>query len=87
MAEIKKKTWPEYFEKILKGEKNMELRLADFVLNKGDILILEEYNPKTKRYTGRIIRKKVKNMHKFNPADAWPVEDIKKFGFYEIELE
>ena len=52
--EIKKKTWPEYFEKIVKGEKNIEVRLADFKLNKGDILVLEEYNPKTKKYTGQV---------------------------------
>lgn len=85
--EIKKKTWPEYFNKILNGEKNAELRLADFNLNKGDILILEEYDPKTKQYTGRTIRKKVKNLTKFNPAEMHNPEDIKKFGFYIIELE
>lgn len=84
--EIKKKTWPELFEKILKGEKNMELRLADFGLSKGDILVLEEYNPKTKRYTGRAIRKRIKNINKFNPTDAWSVEDIKRFRCYEIEM-
>ncbi len=27
---IEKKVWPEYFETILKGEKTLELRLADF---------------------------------------------------------
>jgi len=85
--EIKKKTWPEYFEKILKGEKNMELRLANFDLNKGDVLILEEYNPKTKTYTGRTIKKVVKNITKFNPTECHTFEEIKQYGFYEIELD
>ncbi len=84
--EIKKKTWPEYFEMILKKEKNTELRLADFQINKGDILILEEYNPEIKKYTGRKIKKKVKNLIKFNPLDCHTADEIKKFGFYEIEL-
>jgi len=85
--EIKKKVWPEYFEKILKGEKKFDLRLADFNLKKGDVLIFEEYNPKTKKYTGRIIKKKVKNLVKFDAAKAYSLDEIKKFGFWEIELE
>jgi len=85
--EIKKKTWPELFQKILNGEKNADIRLADFNLNKGDILILEEFDHKTKKYTGRAIRKKVKNLNKFNPAEVHNFEDMKKFGFYIIEME
>ena len=47
--EIKKKKWPKYFKKALTGEKKIEVRLADFKLKKGDILVLEEYNQKTKK--------------------------------------
>jgi len=85
--EIKKKKWPEYFEKTITGEKKIEVRLADFKLKKGDILVLEEYDPKTKQYTGRTIKKKVKKLFRFNPTEAHSLKDIKKFGFYEIELE
>jgi len=85
--EIKKKIWPEYFEKIKSGDKNVELRLADFDIKEGDVLILEGYNPETKQYTGRVIRKKVKIINKFNPVEAYSLEDIKTYGFYEIELE
>jgi ASC-1-like (ASCH) protein len=85
--EIRKKTWPEYFEKIINEKKKIEVRLADFKIKEGDILILEEYNPKTKQYTGRKIKKKVKRLFMFNPIKAHSFKDIKKFGFYEIELE
>ena len=86
--EIKKKTWPEYFEKILSGETKIEVRLADFDIETGDILILEEYDPETKSYTGRTVRKKAsfventKEMEEFHPK-----EDIEKFGINIIQLE
>jgi len=85
--EIKKKTWPEHFQLVLDGKKSFDLRLADFPLNKGDTLILEEYDPKTKEYTGRTLTKKVKSIIKFNPTDAHTCDEIKEHGFYEIEME
>lgn len=54
---IKKKVGPEYFEKILSGQKKFELRLADFDVVEGDTLLLEEWDPKTKDYTGRSVEK------------------------------
>lgn len=42
MATIHKKVWREYFEKIISGQKKLELRLADFEINEGDTLVLEE---------------------------------------------
>ena len=56
--EIKKKCWPDYFQQIMNGKKNVEVRLADFELKDGDVLILEEYDPDTSTYTGR----KIKNL-------------------------
>ncbi len=85
--EIKKKVWPEYFQLILNGKKKFELRLADFDLNEGDILVLEEYDPETNTYTGRTIKKKAKSIIKFNPTRMHRPEEIKKFGFYIVELE
>lgn len=55
---IEKKTWPEFFEEILNGKKKFELRLADFDIKSGDILVLREWDPETKDYTGRKIEKK-----------------------------
>lgn len=39
------KTWPYYFEKILTGEKNFEVRKDDRNFQVGDTLILQEYKP------------------------------------------
>lgn len=85
--EIHKKTWPEYFQLILNGTKNFEFRLADFDIKEGDVLILEEYDPKLKKYTGRSIKKKVNFVTKFNPTEMHSLEDIKKYGFLLIGIE
>ena len=59
MAVIKKKTWPEYFELVLSGKKKFDLRVGDFDVCEGDTLVLEEWDPKTGKYTGRRIEKTV----------------------------
>ena len=53
MATIHKKVWREYFEKIISGKKKLELRLADFEINEGDTLVLEEWDKDKRKYTGR----------------------------------
>ncbi len=55
----KLKTWPEYFLLMEKGEKNFELRKNDRGFKAGHKLILEEYDPLTKSYTGQILHKKI----------------------------
>jgi len=84
---IKKKTWPEIFELVKSGKKRFDVRAADFELKEGDTLILEEWNPKTKKYTGRKIEKKVGyilhyQLDKFGQKDL-----IEKHGIYVIQLE
>ena len=59
MAIVKKKIPPEYFELISSGKKRFELRLNDFDIREGDTLVLEEYDPETKEYSGRKIEKTV----------------------------
>lgn len=85
---IKKKVWPEYFEAILRGDKKFELRLADWDCKKGDVLVLDEWDPKTKDYTGRSVEKKVKYVIKTKGADKfWPKKDIDKYGFQVISFD
>jgi len=85
--DIKKKAWPELFQKILEGKKNSDIRLADFNINEGDVLILEEYDPKTKEYTGKTIKKKIKNLTKLKLTDFNSFEDIEKYGHWLMEFE
>jgi len=85
--EIKKKTWPELFQRMFDGKKNTDLRLADFEIKEGDTLVLEEYNPETKEYTGRVLKKKVKSLNKVNLTDFHTPEQIAKYGHWIIELE
>jgi len=83
---IKKKIWPEYFKLVKSGKKNFEIRLADFRVKEGDVLVLEEWNPKTKDYTGRKIEKKVSYVLKTRDCKFWPKEEIEKHGFQVMGL-
>ena len=88
MTIIKKKIWPKYFEAVLSGEKKYELRLNDFEINEGDTIILEEWNPESKEYTGRKTEKKVTYVGKFKLDELfWPKEQIEEKGIQIISLE
>lgn len=86
--EIHKKIWPEFFEEILSGNKTFEYRLADWEAKEGDTLILEEWDPKTKDYTGRKITKTIgyvlnlKDIPNFHNQ-----EETDKYGFMIISLK
>ena len=81
---IEKKIWSEYFEKVLSGEKNFELRLADWKCDPGDILILKEWDPETKKYSGRQIEKEVGYVLKTKECKIFSEADIKKYGYQVI---
>lgn len=88
MAVIKKKIWPEYFEAVNSRKKNYELRLNDFEIKEDDTLVLEEWDPKTKKYTGRKIERRVTFVGKFRVDKLfWPEKEIKDKGFQIISLE
>ena len=87
MATIKKKIWPEYFELVSSGKKRFELRLADFDIAEGDTLLLEEWDPKTKEYTGKSIEKKVNFLLKFKLDDFGQEQEIKEKGLFVIQLD
>jgi len=84
---IEKKVWPEYFQKIIEGVKNYELRLADFECRPGDILVLKEWDPKTKGFTGRVLEKTVTYVGKTKGQKFWPKEDVEKYGFQIISFK
>jgi len=86
MAIVKKKIWQKYFGLLKSGKKRFELRLADFDIREGDTLVLEEWDPKKKEYTGRKIEKKVNYVLKFNLNDFGQKEDIEEKGLYVIQF-
>ena len=81
---IEKKVLPEYFEAILGGKKTFELRLADWKCKEGDTLVLREWDPKTKKYTGRRLEKRVAYVVKTKDIKFYSKEDIDKYGFQII---
>ncbi len=88
MAIIKKKIWPEYFDDVASGKKKYEFRLNDFNIKEGDTIILEEWDPKTKEYTGKNIKKRVSHVGKFKIDKLfWPEEEIKEKGIQIISIE
>lgn len=48
------KCWPEPFRHVLTGAKGHEVRRADRDFRLGDGVVLEEWNPLTREYTGRM---------------------------------
>ena len=86
MAVIKKKTWPKIFGLVKKGKKRFDLRVADFKIREGDTLILEEYDPKKKKYTGRTIKRKARYVFKFKINDFGQEKEIRKKGLYIIQF-
>ena len=84
MKTVEKKIWPEYLQKVLGGSKTFELRLNDFDIEEGDTLVLKEWDPETKNYTGREITKKVGFVGK------WKIDDLTQFekkGLQVISLK
>lgn len=88
---IIKKVLPEYFQDILDGQKKYELRLNDFDIEPGDILVLEEYtsaDPEARKATGRSLEKEVTYLRRFKLQDLWWSEkDIKEKGIQIISFE
>jgi ASC-1-like (ASCH) protein len=86
MAVIKKKIPPDFFELIKSGKKKFELRVADFKIKEGDTLVLEEWDSKKKKYTGRELKKKAGYILKFPFNKFGQKKLIEKHGLYVIQL-
>ena len=67
------KTETEYFNEVVSGNKNFELRKNDRDFKVGDYLMLQDYNKKTKTYTGRIFYKTI----------SYVLENAPQFGLQE----
>lgn len=87
MKIIEKKILPEYFRLIKSHKKNVETRLADFKISAGDNLVLKEWDPKKKQYTGRSLRRKVRAVNHTYAHIIYSPAQIKKYGLITIELK
>ncbi len=53
------KCWPDFYAPLESGEKTFELRKDDRGFHAGDTLVLREWLPTAKEYTGREMRRTV----------------------------
>jgi len=85
---IEKKIWPDFFELVKSGRKTFEYRLADWEANEGDTLVLKEWDPKTKDYTGREITKTIGYVLNLKDVPNFHSDEEKeKYGFAIISLK
>ena len=88
MSIIKKRTWPEYFDLILSEKKKYDMRIDDFEVKEGDTLVLEEWDPATRQYTGRKLEKEVGYVGKWKFGDAFfPEKEVREKGIQIISLK
>ncbi len=88
MKTITKKIDTEWFDGILTGVKDYELRLTDFDIQEGDILRLEEWiGTGERKPTGRVLEKTVTHIRKVE-LDKWVEQqpELLKKGFYVIRF-
>ena len=88
MKTVEKKINIEFFDDVFSGKKKFELRLNDEDISEGDTLVLNEWDPAIKTYTGRRMEKKVTYAGVFNIDKMfWSEAEIKAKGLRILSLE
>lgn len=87
MPTIEKKIRPEFFEMVLAGSNHFEVRVANFKVGTGDTILLREWDPATKSYTGRSVEKTVSFVNKVELDKIGDVDEIVEKGLYIMEIE
>jgi hypothetical protein len=64
------KSWPDYFRAVVRGIKPFELRRDDRNFKVGDILIQQEWDPRTETYTGSEVEQSVTYILRPGPDEA-----------------
>jgi hypothetical protein len=44
------RTWPNYFDAVQRGDKNFEVRRDDRGFQRGDIVVLQKFDPEKRQY-------------------------------------
>lgn len=87
MKTIEKKAWPETFELVMTGKKRFDVRLNDVDIEEGDSVLLREWNPNTKEYTGREIEVVATYIFKTKGQPFWSDTDVDAYGFQVIQFD
>jgi hypothetical protein len=88
MAVHEKKIWPEFFDRVQRGEKTFEVRLADEDYQAGDTLVLREWDPQRKEYTGRSARFLIPYVSLTqDQARHYPAEALSRYGLAILALQ
>ena len=87
MSIIKKNIPPDFYQLVNSNKQNFELRLNDFEIKEGDTIILEEWIPETKKYTGRKIEREVGYVLDFKLNTFGQEELIKEKGLVVFSLK
>jgi hypothetical protein len=76
------KTHPEYFINLWEGRKRFELRKDDRGFHEGDIFHLMEWNPLTKKYSGRVVSALVTYIlrHEFGLSPEYCIISLSEFS-------
>lgn len=75
------KVVPEYFEALAEGKKGFEIRKDDRDYKEGDNLVMEEYNPEKREYTGRCLTRKI--IYVLRNAEPYGLRE----GFCILQIE
>lgn len=89
MQRIEKRLWPDGFQRVLDGKKTYELRLGDFKIEEGDILVLREWDPEMSSYTGRVLERQVGHVGRWIEGELdmyWTADQIRQHGLQAISL-
>lgn len=69
----KLKILPEYYNAQIEGKKNFEIRRNDRGYQVGDWILLKEYNPKIKEFTGRKVMVEVTYITNYQQKNGYVV--------------
>lgn len=61
--------------------------MADFECKAGDTLVFREWDPNSKKYTGRSIEKRVRSVIRTKDMKYWKESEIERYGLQVIGLE
>lgn len=82
-----KKCIPSLFEDVRTGKKRFEVRLADFEVESGDKIVLEEWNPVESVYTGRKCTIEIDYILKTKDLPVWTSEKVQEYGFQIMQIK